>query len=119
MGWYDLIATVAQDPTFNYRLAGHVETGPTAFRIRLSGLWLPSRVVRFPGQFRTTLWPTATPFDSAQGGSWALLFLGSLGAEVVKVFPPERIHRQAMGCELANDNATALAEPSINEGPIR
>ena len=26
-GWYDLIVTVAQDPTFNYRLAGHVETG--------------------------------------------------------------------------------------------
>lgn len=26
-GWYDLIVTVAGDPTFNYRLAGHVETG--------------------------------------------------------------------------------------------
>ena len=26
-GWYDLILTVAEDPTFNYRLAGHVETG--------------------------------------------------------------------------------------------
>ena len=26
-GWYDLIVTVAEDPTFNYRLAGHVETG--------------------------------------------------------------------------------------------
>ena len=26
-GWYDLIQTVAEDPTFNYRLAGHVETG--------------------------------------------------------------------------------------------
>jgi phospholipase C len=26
-GWYDLIITVAGDPTFNYRLAGHVETG--------------------------------------------------------------------------------------------
>ena len=26
-GWYDLIVTVASDPTFNYRLAGHVETG--------------------------------------------------------------------------------------------
>jgi phospholipase C len=26
-GWYDLIITVAQDPNFEYRLAGHVETG--------------------------------------------------------------------------------------------
>ena len=26
-GWYDLIVTVANDATFNYRLAGHVETG--------------------------------------------------------------------------------------------
>jgi phospholipase C len=26
-GWYDLIVTVTGDPTFNYRLAGHVETG--------------------------------------------------------------------------------------------
>ena len=26
-GWYDLIVTVAGDPTFQYRLAGHVETG--------------------------------------------------------------------------------------------
>ena len=26
-GWYDLIVTVAGDPTFNYRLAGHVENG--------------------------------------------------------------------------------------------
>ena len=26
-GWYDLIVTVAGDPSFNYRLGGHVETG--------------------------------------------------------------------------------------------
>jgi phospholipase C len=26
-GWYDLIVTVSGDPTFKYRLAGHVETG--------------------------------------------------------------------------------------------
>jgi phospholipase C len=26
-GWYDLIVTVAEDPTFDYRLAGHVENG--------------------------------------------------------------------------------------------
>jgi phospholipase C len=26
-GWYDLVITVAGDPSFNYRLAGHVETG--------------------------------------------------------------------------------------------
>jgi phospholipase C len=26
-GWYDLIVTVKQDPGFEYRLAGHVETG--------------------------------------------------------------------------------------------
>jgi phospholipase C len=25
-GWYDLIVTVVEDPSFNYRLAGHVET---------------------------------------------------------------------------------------------
>jgi phospholipase C len=30
-GWYDLIVTVAGDPTFNYRLAGHVETGEDSF----------------------------------------------------------------------------------------
>jgi phospholipase C len=26
-GWYDLIITVRGDPSFNYRLAGHIETG--------------------------------------------------------------------------------------------
>jgi phospholipase C len=26
-GWYDLVITTEGDPTFNYRLAGHVETG--------------------------------------------------------------------------------------------
>jgi len=30
-GWYDLIVTVAGDPTLNYRLAGHVETGRDSF----------------------------------------------------------------------------------------
>jgi phospholipase C len=30
-GWYDLIVTVAKDPTFEYRLAGHVETGRDSF----------------------------------------------------------------------------------------
>jgi phospholipase C len=30
-GWYDLIVTVAGDPTFSYRLAGHVETGKDSF----------------------------------------------------------------------------------------
>jgi phospholipase C len=30
-GWYDLIVTVAEDPSFNYRLAGHVETGRDSF----------------------------------------------------------------------------------------
>jgi phospholipase C len=30
-GWYDLIVTVATDPTFKYRLAGHVETGQDSF----------------------------------------------------------------------------------------
>jgi phospholipase C len=30
-GWYDLIVTVAQDPTFSYRLAGHVENGEDSF----------------------------------------------------------------------------------------
>jgi len=29
--WYDLIITVAADPTFTYRLAGHVETGKDSF----------------------------------------------------------------------------------------
>jgi phospholipase C len=26
-GWYDFVVTVAEDPGFQYRLAGHVETG--------------------------------------------------------------------------------------------
>jgi phospholipase C len=26
-GWYDLVITIADDPSFEYRLAGHVETG--------------------------------------------------------------------------------------------
>jgi len=30
-GWYDIIITVAGDPTFKYRLAGHVETGADSF----------------------------------------------------------------------------------------
>ena len=30
-GWYDLIVTVAGDPTFKYRLEGHVETGKDSF----------------------------------------------------------------------------------------
>jgi phospholipase C len=30
-GWYDLIVTVAGDPTFTYRLAGHVENGKDSF----------------------------------------------------------------------------------------
>jgi phospholipase C len=30
-GWYDLIVTVAADPTFKYRLAGHVETAKDSF----------------------------------------------------------------------------------------
>jgi phospholipase C len=31
LGWYDLIVTVAQDPSFNYRIAGHVENGRDSF----------------------------------------------------------------------------------------
>ena len=30
-GWYDLVVTVSQDTTFEYRLAGHVETGRDSF----------------------------------------------------------------------------------------
>jgi len=30
-GWYDLIVTVAADSTFQYRLAGHVETGRDSY----------------------------------------------------------------------------------------
>jgi len=30
-GWYDLIVSVTEDPTFQYRLAGHVETGSDSF----------------------------------------------------------------------------------------
>jgi phospholipase C len=30
-GWYDLIVTVGGDASFNYRLAGHVETGEDSF----------------------------------------------------------------------------------------
>jgi phospholipase C len=29
--WYDLVVTVTEDPTFKYRLAGHVETGRESF----------------------------------------------------------------------------------------
>ena len=30
-GWYDVVVTVVEDPTFSYRLAGHVETGRDSF----------------------------------------------------------------------------------------
>jgi len=30
-GWYDIVITVAGDPNFKYRLAGHVETGADSF----------------------------------------------------------------------------------------
>jgi phospholipase C len=30
-GWYDIIITVNEDPTFRYELAGHVETGQDSF----------------------------------------------------------------------------------------
>ncbi|MDB6010725.1 MAG: plcN, partial [Gammaproteobacteria bacterium] len=30
-GWYDLVVTVAQDATYECRLAGHVETGRDSF----------------------------------------------------------------------------------------
>ena len=30
-GWYDLIVTAPVDPTFKYRLAGHVENGQDSF----------------------------------------------------------------------------------------
>ena len=30
-GWYDVIVTVAGDPSFNYELAGHIETGEDSF----------------------------------------------------------------------------------------
>jgi phospholipase C len=30
-GWYDLILKIAEDPAFEYRLAGHVETGQDSF----------------------------------------------------------------------------------------
>ena len=30
-GWYDLVITIASDPTFEYRLAGHVETGRDSY----------------------------------------------------------------------------------------
>jgi phospholipase C len=30
-GWYDLVVRVSEDPTFEYRLAGHVETGDDSF----------------------------------------------------------------------------------------
>ena len=26
-GWYDVVVTVAEEPSFEYRLTGHVETG--------------------------------------------------------------------------------------------
>jgi phospholipase C len=30
-GWYDVVVTVVEDPTFSYRLAGHIETGRDSF----------------------------------------------------------------------------------------
>jgi phospholipase C len=30
-GWYDVVVTVIEDPSFSYRLAGHVETGRDSF----------------------------------------------------------------------------------------
>jgi phospholipase C len=30
-GWYDLIITVNEDPSFKYELAGHVENGKDSF----------------------------------------------------------------------------------------
>ena len=30
-GWYDLVVKVSEDPTFECRLAGHVETGDDSF----------------------------------------------------------------------------------------
>ena len=30
-GWYNLIVTVAEDPTFKIQVAGHVETGADSF----------------------------------------------------------------------------------------
>ena len=30
-GWYDLIIMVSEDPSFKYRLAGHVESGQDSF----------------------------------------------------------------------------------------
>ena len=42
-GWYDLIVTVAGDPTFKYELAGHVETGQDSISDpALGGLTLKS-----------------------------------------------------------------------------
>jgi Domain of unknown function (DUF756) len=31
-GWYDLVVTVVEDPTFSYRLAGHIEPDRTGSR---------------------------------------------------------------------------------------
>ena len=30
-GWYDLVVTIAEDPAFQVRLAGHVETGRDSY----------------------------------------------------------------------------------------
>ena len=54
-GWYDLIVTVQADATFNYRLAGHVETGKDSFSDpALGGLVNPQdeaeRVHEAPGR---------------------------------------------------------------------
>ncbi|HYK59177.1 MAG TPA: phospholipase domain-containing protein [Bryobacteraceae bacterium] len=42
-GWYDLIVSVAGDPTFKYLLAGHVETGDDSVSDPALGASSPSR----------------------------------------------------------------------------
>jgi phospholipase C len=37
LGWYDLVITVEGDPSFEYRLAGHVETGKDSYSDPMMG----------------------------------------------------------------------------------
>jgi phospholipase C len=41
--WYDLMVTVSGDPTFKYRLAGHIETGDDSLSDPALGGLVPSR----------------------------------------------------------------------------
>ena len=72
-GWYDLIVTVAEDPTFKYRLAGHIETGRDSFSDPSAGWFDLKRLAMTSGPAQEfALWlqrandPSATEEERSQ-----------------------------------------------------